>query len=93
VELGTPALVLRDETDRPEALDVGAALLVGRDAGRMLAAIETLGVERRHGAMKRAGNPFGDGNAARRILERLVADFSSTSRRRSVDAGAAVTTL
>ena len=65
--LGVPVLVLRDTTERPEAVRAGGARLVGTDTGRIeRAALDLLRDERLHRAMARAGSPFGDGRAARR---------------------------
>ncbi|MFQ6112413.1 MAG: non-hydrolyzing UDP-N-acetylglucosamine 2-epimerase [Nitrospinota bacterium] len=66
---GTPVLVLRRVTERPEAVEAGAAQVVGTDPGHILsAATSLLTDETRHQAMSRAINPFGDGRAAGRIV-------------------------
>ncbi len=65
--LGVPVLVMRDTTERPEAVAAGAARLVGTDSAAIAGAALTLldgGPE--FTAMQRAGSPFGDGQAARR---------------------------
>lgn len=68
--LGVPVLVLRDETERPEVVEVGAARLVGREPATVLDhATELLSDPVAHGRMVRARNPFGDGCASGRILE------------------------
>jgi UDP-N-acetylglucosamine 2-epimerase (non-hydrolysing) len=76
--LSKPALVLRTTTERPEAVDVGAARLVGTDPDTIVAAAEELLddtiVYRR---MANAGNPFGDGRAAGRVLAQLAEDFAA----------------
>ena len=76
--LGKPALVLRTTTERPEAVDVGAARLVGTDPEAIVSAAEELlddpVVYRR---MATAGNPFGDGQAAARVLAQLAEDFAA----------------
>jgi UDP-N-acetylglucosamine 2-epimerase (non-hydrolysing) len=65
--LGTPTLVLRETTERPEAIDEGVARLVGTDTYTIVsAAIELLDV-RAHASMARVVSPFGDGRAAERI--------------------------
>jgi UDP-N-acetylglucosamine 2-epimerase (non-hydrolysing) len=71
--LGTPVLVMRDTTERPEGIAAGTALLVGSDAGRIAAAVaRLLDDEAVHAAMARAHNPYGDGQASRRIVELLA---------------------
>jgi len=70
--LGKPVLVLRDVTERQEAVEAGAAVLVGTDAGRIVAtAGALLDSPSRYAAMSRAGNPYGDGRAAERIVASL----------------------
>jgi UDP-N-acetylglucosamine 2-epimerase (non-hydrolysing) len=68
--LGKPVLVIRESTERPEAVDAGAARLVGTDVERIVEGVATL-LERpsEYEAMARVRNPFGDGRAAERILE------------------------
>lgn len=71
--LGKPVLVTRDTTERPEAITAGTARLVGTDSGKLVASIvELLDNEAEYGRMAKARNPFGDGNAAERIVERLT---------------------
>ncbi|WP_315973583.1 MULTISPECIES: non-hydrolyzing UDP-N-acetylglucosamine 2-epimerase [Stenotrophomonas] len=66
--LGKPVLVMRDTTERPEAVDAGTVLLVGTDAGRIVAeASRLLDDEVSYQSMARAHNPYGDGLAATRI--------------------------
>ncbi|MBD0743341.1 UDP-N-acetylglucosamine 2-epimerase [Streptomyces sp. CBMA152] len=76
--LGKPALVLRTTTERPEAVEAGAARLVGTDPDAIVAATAALlddpvAYER----MASAGNPFGDGRATERILSQLAEDFAA----------------
>ena len=67
-----PLLVLRDETERPEAVDAGAAALVGTDRERIVAEIERLWRDdAAYRRMQTAGNPFGDGKASQRIADVL----------------------
>jgi UDP-N-acetylglucosamine 2-epimerase (non-hydrolysing) len=67
--LGKPVLVLRDTTERPEAVTGGTAKLVGTDADRITAAAsELLSDPQAYQAMATAINPFGDGSAATQIL-------------------------
>jgi len=70
--LGKPVLVLRDETERPEAVEAGTVQLVGPHRQAIVAAAaRLLDSEEAYGAMARAVNPYGDGKAARRIVERI----------------------
>ncbi|MFQ6395535.1 non-hydrolyzing UDP-N-acetylglucosamine 2-epimerase [Nocardia sp. KC 131] len=74
--LGKPTLVLRTTTERPEAVEVGAAKLVGIEPDAIVDAAAALLDD--HAAYKRmanAGNPFGDGHAGDRIVAQLAADF------------------
>jgi UDP-N-acetylglucosamine 2-epimerase (non-hydrolysing) len=69
---GVPLLVLREETERPEAVEAGAAALVGTDRARIVTAIQRLWHdEAAYRQMQAAGNPFGDGLASRRIADLL----------------------
>jgi UDP-N-acetylglucosamine 2-epimerase len=71
--LGKPVLVLRETTERPEAVDAGAAILVGRDADGIVD--RTLGLldhEDRYAAMAVPRPIFGDGHAAPRIVDALL---------------------
>ncbi|WP_343126077.1 non-hydrolyzing UDP-N-acetylglucosamine 2-epimerase [Stenotrophomonas maltophilia] len=66
--LGKPVLVMRDTTERPEAVDAGTVLLVGTDAGRIVTeATRLLDDEAAYQSMAHAHNPYGDGKAAVRI--------------------------
>lgn len=68
--LGKPVLVLRETTERPEAVTAGTAKLVGTDSKTITsAASELLSNPVAYDAMANAINPFGDGHAAERILE------------------------
>ncbi len=71
--VGTPVLVLRRTTERPEGVAAGTALLVGADATRIV--FETarlLDDPAAHARMARAHNPYGDGQSALRIAELLA---------------------
>jgi UDP-N-acetylglucosamine 2-epimerase (non-hydrolysing) len=65
--LGVPCVTLRENTERPETVEVGANELAGTDPHRILAA-----AERQHAASRSWQQPFGDGRAAVRILDTLV---------------------
>ena len=68
--LGKPLLVLRNVTERPEALATGNIELVGTDTGRIVAAVGNLLADRsKHARMSRPAFPFGDGHASERIAE------------------------
>jgi UDP-N-acetylglucosamine 2-epimerase (non-hydrolysing) len=80
--LGKPVLVLRDTTERLEAIDAGTARLVGTDPTRVLSETETLlHSEKAYQAMARAHNPYGDGRAAERIVAALRFHFSLLAER------------
>lgn len=71
--LGKPVLVMRDTTERPEAVAAGTVRLVGTDSDRIMS--ETLGLlddDVQYQQMARAHNPYGDGLAARRIVDELI---------------------
>jgi len=71
--LGTPVLVLRRVTERPEAIEAGTARLVGTDPARIVAETRRLLDDpAAHAAMARAVNPYGDGHAAERIVAALL---------------------
>ena len=72
--LGKPVLVMRDTTERPEALTAGTVKLVGTDYDKIVSAVSTLlDDEAAYQAMSRAVNPYGDGKACGRIVETLKA--------------------
>ncbi|MGV9453910.1 non-hydrolyzing UDP-N-acetylglucosamine 2-epimerase [Streptomyces sp. NPDC003635] len=76
--LGKPALVLRTTTERPEAVEAGAARLIGTDPEIIEgAAGELLDDPVLYRRMAGAGNPFGDGRAADRVLAQLAEDFAA----------------
>lgn len=76
--LGVPTLVLRDVTERPEALASGNLALVGTDPDRIVAAASRLLDDpMTHAAMARPSFPFGRGDAAEKILDALEQYFSS----------------
>jgi UDP-N-acetylglucosamine 2-epimerase (non-hydrolysing) len=71
--LGKPVLVLRDTTERPEAVDAGVAQLVGTNAAHVYeAAARLLDDPVAYALIAHPENPFGDGRASRRIVEALV---------------------
>ena len=71
--LHKPVLVLRDMTERPEAIEAGAAKLVGTDADRIYSETMRLIEEPEHySQMSNAINPYGDGQASHRIVQFLL---------------------
>jgi len=71
--LGKPVLVMREFTERPEAVEAGTVLLVGTDTDKIVSNVHTLLDDREtYGMMSRAHNPYGDGHAADRIVKELV---------------------
>jgi UDP-N-acetylglucosamine 2-epimerase (non-hydrolysing) len=76
--LGKPVLVLRDNTERPEAIAAGTAKLVGVEtAGIVKATTEILENQSLYNSMANIANPFGDGQASDRILANIQ-DFLAT---------------
>ncbi|MDO5657529.1 MAG: UDP-N-acetylglucosamine 2-epimerase (non-hydrolyzing) [Paracoccus sp. (in: a-proteobacteria)] len=72
--LGKPVLVMRDTTERPEALEAGTVRLVGTDATRIeTEAARLLDDDAAWRKMSRAHNPYGDGRATARILDMIAA--------------------
>lgn len=68
--LGKPVLVMRDTTERPEAVEMGTVKLVGADEKAIVSEISTLlTVQDRYNAMANAVNPYGDGRACERIID------------------------
>ena len=66
--LGKPVLVMREVTERPEAVDAGTVQLVGTDRERIVSAVSRLlDDSSAYARMSQAHNPYGDGHAARRI--------------------------
>ena len=70
--LGKPVLVMRETTERPEAIEAGAAKLVGTRTERIVEeTLRLLQNRDQYAKMANARNPFGDGQAARRIVDIL----------------------
>ncbi|WP_148630551.1 non-hydrolyzing UDP-N-acetylglucosamine 2-epimerase [Bacillus sp. E214] len=71
--LGVPVLVLRDTTERPEGIEAGTLRLAGTDEDVIFnMANELLSDEGAHAEMAKASNPYGDGEASRRIVEAIL---------------------
>ena len=70
--LGKPVLVMRDTTERPEALEAGTVKLVGTDYNKIVSEVSLLLDDQAHyDAMSKAVNPYGDGLACGRIVDTL----------------------
>lgn len=79
--LGKPILVLREVTERPEAVKYGTVKLVGLNEQRIVnAAVKLLDDRRAYAAMASATNPYGDGKAARRTVQ-IIRYYFDLSRR------------
>ncbi|MDB0573797.1 UDP-N-acetylglucosamine 2-epimerase (non-hydrolyzing) [Ralstonia solanacearum] len=79
--LGKPVLVTRDTTERPEAIASGTARLVGTDTARIVREAETLlDDSAAYLRMAHAHNPYGDGQACRRIVEALKTALSAPAQ-------------
>ena len=71
--LGKPVLVMRDTTERPEALEAGTVKLVGTDYDKIVSHISQLLDSREHyEQMSKAVNPYGDGLACSRIVKHII---------------------
>ena len=75
--LGKPVLVMRDTTERPEAVNAGTVKIVGTDVDRIVReATSLLDNKSIYEAMARSHNPYGDGLAAQRIRDTVVSFFT-----------------
>ena len=83
---GTPVLVLREVTERPEGIEAGVARLVGTDGGRIVAeaaeilARGTPASDARAEGPERTPNPYGDGRAGERIADIVVSALTGSAR-------------
>jgi UDP-N-acetylglucosamine 2-epimerase (non-hydrolysing) len=74
--LGKPVLVMRETTERPEAVDAGTVILVGTDKQRIIAETERLLLDKeQYQQMSKLHNPYGDGKTADRIKQILANGF------------------
>jgi UDP-N-acetylglucosamine 2-epimerase (non-hydrolysing) len=81
--LGKPVLVMRDETERPEAIDAGVARLVGTDATRIVEeTARLLDDPAWYAQMARGASPYGDGRAAARIVAAIERYFEARAHAR-----------
>ncbi len=78
--LGKPVLVMRDTTERPEAIEAGAGMLVGTDIEKIVNTVGRLLQEPDfYAQMSNVKNPFGDGTASQKILDFLVKNLRNRS--------------
>jgi UDP-N-acetylglucosamine 2-epimerase (non-hydrolysing) len=77
--VGTPVLVLRDITERPEAIESGWAQLVGTSRARIVEMANEYLNQNRKQQLRQSSNPFGDGHAGERIAELLASQFDRQS--------------
>jgi UDP-N-acetylglucosamine 2-epimerase (non-hydrolysing) len=78
--LGKPVLVMRDTTERPEAVQAGTVKLVGTSAEAIIDEVSSLLVdEKAHSTMAHAVNPYGDGKACQRIVRALLSPEGATA--------------
>ena len=79
--LGKPVLVLRDVTERPEAVEAGTVKLVGTDIDKIVSeANELLRNPESYFKMSKSINPYGDGIASQRIADAILKYFNLNSR-------------
>ena len=79
--LGKPVLVMRDNTERPEAVEAGTVRLIGTDENRVVKEVDRLyGDEAAYAAMAHAVNPYGDGRATARSVAAVRALFGLGGR-------------
>jgi len=79
--LGKPVLVLRRETERPEAVEAGTVKLAGVDGETIVSmANELIRDPEAYGAMAHAVNPYGDGSACRRIVDAILWHFGRSEK-------------
>lgn len=80
--LGKPVLVMRDTTERPEAVEAGTVKLVGTDINNIVDGVSRLLDDHaEYERMSRAHNPYGDGKTCERIAEILFNNFSAASNK------------
>lgn len=76
--LAKPVLILREVTERPEAVELGVAKVIGADRAKILAAAaELLRDATAYGRMARGGSPYGDGRAAIKIADAVRVYFKT----------------
>ena len=76
---GVPVLILREETERPEAVEAGCAMLIGSKRRDIVNAVSHLSTDTQaYLKMSHAGNPFGDGTASAQIVDVLARDLATS---------------
>jgi UDP-N-acetylglucosamine 2-epimerase (non-hydrolysing) len=79
---GVPVLVLRDTTERPEGIEAGTLELVGTDEEKVYQRTHALLTDQTlYQSMSRAANPYGDGNASKRIVNAILHHFGVNEER------------
>lgn len=80
--LGKPVLVLRTETERPEAVVAGTVKIVGTDKERIIEeASKLLTDDKEYAKMSKAANPYGDGKACERIVDAILYYFGKSEKK------------
>jgi UDP-N-acetylglucosamine 2-epimerase len=80
--LGKPVLVLREKTERPEAVQAGTVKLVGMEEKNVFeSADELLSDKAVYKKMSRAINPYGDGHASERVVSAILHYFGAMDRK------------
>ena len=80
--LGKPVLVLRDTTERPEGITAGTLKLIGTDEETIYNETKKLLTNKdEYSKMAHASNPYGDGNASKRIVDAIIERFSKNETR------------
>ena len=73
--LGVPVFVLREETERPEAVEYGGVKLVGYDKNKIISSVQLLlNDKKEYDRMATAINPYGDGRASE-YIEKIIFDY------------------
>ncbi|MBP3780250.1 MAG: UDP-N-acetylglucosamine 2-epimerase (non-hydrolyzing) [Selenomonas sp.] len=86
--LGKPVLVLRDTTERPEAVAAGTVKLIGTDSERVYAEAKTLLTDKEeYSRMAESVNPYGDGKASERIIQAILYHYGLVDSRPDVFRG------
>jgi UDP-N-acetylglucosamine 2-epimerase (non-hydrolysing) len=89
--LGKPVLVLRDTTERPEAVAAGTVKLIGTDRERVYEEAKLLLTDKNeYSRMAESCNPYGDGQASRRIIQAILYHYGLTDERPDVFMGSDV---
>ncbi len=79
--LGKPVLVLRDTTERPEGIEAGTLKLAGTNEKKIYElAKELIENKEEYNKMSKASNPYGDGNASKRIADAIIERYNMTRK-------------